>query len=148
MTQPTVVVISGPNLQMLGHREPEIYGTTTLAEIEAEATAAGVECGVTVVAHQSNHEGEIIDLVAAVRETASAIVINPGALTHYSYAIADALAAFDGPVIEVHLSQPASREPWRHTSVVAPVATATISGLGGHGYAVAVREAARLSAAP
>ncbi len=146
MSETSILVISGPNLNLLGRREPEIYGTTTLAEAEAGALAAGAEVGVSVLARQSNAEAEIVDLIAEARGTASAIVINPGAFTHYSWAIHDALAAFDGPIVELHVTNPVSRESWRSTSVVAPVATATIAGLGPDGYGVAVRAAAMLLA--
>ena len=92
--------------------------------------------------HQSNHEGELVDLIHAARGRCAAIVINPGAFTHYAWSIHDALAAFEGPVVEVHLSNPNAREAWRHTSVVAPVATGTIAGFGGHGYDLALRAVA------
>ena len=93
---------------------------------------------------QSNHEGELVDAIHAARGRCAAIVINPGAFTHYAWALHDALAAFDGPVVELHLSNPQAREPWRHTSVVAPVATGTIAGFGGDGYRLAVDAVARL----
>ena len=95
---------------------------------------------------QSNHEGVLVDAIQAARGRCAAIVINAGALTHYAWALQDALSTFAGPVIEVHISNPYAREPWRHTSVVAPVATASICGLGGHGYAVAVAAVARMLA--
>ena len=144
MTGPELIVLllHGPNLNLLGTREPDIYGTATLADHVARAAAAAAELGLTVEDHQSNHEGDLVDLIHAARGRCAAIVINPGAFTHYAWSLHDALAAFDGPVVEVHLSNPNSREPWRHTSVVAPVATGTIVGFGGTGYDLAVRAVA------
>jgi len=141
---PRVLVLHGPNLNLLGQREPEIYGTATLADHLAVMTHLGVELGLDLEAHQSNHEGELIEHVHHARGRCAAIIINPGAFTHSSWALHDALAAFEGPVLEVHISNPDAREPWRRTSVVAPVATGTISGLGSHGYELAVRAVARL----
>jgi 3-dehydroquinate dehydratase II len=141
---PVVLLLSGPNLNLLGQREPEVYGHTTLHEhVDAARKAAG-ERGLEVEHLQSNHEGELVDAIQGARGRCAAIVINPGAFTHYAWAIHDALAAFDGPVVEVHLSNPVSREPWRHTSVVAPVATGTIAGLGGLGYVLAIEAVAAL----
>jgi 3-dehydroquinate dehydratase II len=141
---PVVLLLSGPNLNLLGQREPEVYGHTTLDEhVDAARKAAG-ERGLEVEHLQSNHEGELVDAIQGARGRCAAIVINPGAFTHYAWAIHDALAAFDGPVVEVHLSNPVSREPWRHTSVVAPVATGTIAGLGGLGYVLAIEAVAAL----
>jgi 3-dehydroquinate dehydratase II len=100
--------------------------------------------GLTLEHHQSNHEGELVEHVHAARDRAAAIIINPGALTHYGWSLHDALAAFDGPIVELHLSNPDGREPWRRTSVVASVATGTISGFGGHGYRLAVEAVAAL----
>ena len=144
----TVLVLSGPNLNLLGEREPEVYGTATLADHVAAARAAAEAHGLEVEHVQSNHEGDLVDAIHGARGRCAAIVINPGALTHYAWSLHDALAAFEGPVIEVHLSNPNAREAWRHTSVVAPVATATIAGLGGHGYPVAIAAVARLLAEP
>jgi 3-dehydroquinate dehydratase-2 len=132
----TVLVLSGPNLNLLGDREPEVYGTATLDDhVAAFTKALGETAAVEHV--QSNHEGVLVDAIHAARGRCAAIVINPGAFTHYAWAIHDALAAFDGPVLEVHLSNPNAREPWRHTSVVAPVATGSVVGLGGLGYVLA-----------
>jgi 3-dehydroquinate dehydratase-2 len=108
-----------------------------------EARKAAAEFGWDVDARQSNHEGVLIDAIQAARGTVDAIIINPGAFTHYAWSIHDALAAFSGPIIEVHISNPNAREPWRHTSVVAPVATGSIMGLGMHGYELAVEAIAR-----
>ncbi|MGI9030688.1 MAG: type II 3-dehydroquinate dehydratase [Ilumatobacteraceae bacterium] len=145
MDAPSVLVLHGPNLNLLGTREPEVYGPATLADHLARVEKAAAEAGLRVEALQSNHEGVLVDAIHAARGRHAAILINPGALTHYAWSLHDALAAFEGPVIEVHLSNPNAREPWRHTSVVAPVADGTIVGLGGLGYELAVRAiAARL----
>lgn len=141
-----VLLLHGPNLNLLGTREPEVYGTATLDDHVATARATAAEFGLEVEDLQSNHEGELIDAIHGARGRCVAVVINPGAFTHSSWAIHDALAAFDGVVVEVHLSNPDAREPWRRTSVVAPVATGSISGFGGTGYELALRAvAARLS---
>jgi 3-dehydroquinate dehydratase II len=139
-----LLLLSGPNLNLLGQREPDVYGTATLEDHVATARAAALEHGYELEHRQSNHEGDLIDAIHAARGRCPAIVINPGAFTHYAWGLHDALAAFDGPVVELHLSNPQTREPWRHTSVVAPVATGTISGFGGHGYGLAVRAVAAL----
>lgn len=138
-----VLVLSGPNLNLLGEREPEVYGTATLADHVALAVATAAAHGLAVEHVQSNHEGALVDAVHAARGRCVAIVVNPGALTHYAWSLHDALAAFAGPVVEVHLSNPQSREAWRHTSVVSPVATGTISGFGGDGYRLAIEAVAR-----
>ena len=142
----TVLLLSGPNLNLLGDREPEVYGTDTLDDHVATAAAAAERHGLVVEHHQSNDEGELIGHIHQARGRCAAIIINPGAFTHYSWAIHDALAAFEGPVVELHLSNPNAREPWRHTSVVSPVATGTIVGFGGHGYEMAAEAVARLLA--
>lgn len=141
----TVLLLSGPNLSLTGRRQPEIYGRATLDEIvdRSRNAAAGVGWQLEHVAAES--EGPLIEAIHAARGRADAIVINPGALTHYAWALADALATFDGPVVEVHLSQPQGREAWRRVSVVGPVATASISGLGPAGYEIAVLAVARMS---
>jgi 3-dehydroquinate dehydratase-2 len=146
VSEPLVLLISGPNLNLLGQREPEVYGTATLDDHVETARAAAKELGLTVEHVQSNHEGEIVDAVQAARGRCAAIVINPGAFTHYAWSIHDALASFDGPVIELHISNPNARESWRHTSVVAPVATGSITGFGGLGYRLALEVVARLLA--
>jgi len=142
----TVLVLSGPNLNLLGEREPEVYGTATLADHVAAAEMAAAAHDLRIEHLQSNHEGELVDAIHGARGRCAAIVINPGAFTHYAWSLHDALAAFDGPIVELHLSNPAARESWRHVSVVAPVATATIAGLGGHGYPVAIAAVARILA--
>ena len=125
--RPIVLVLHGPNLNLLGDREPEIYGTATMADHVATAEKVLAEHGLAVESFQSNHEGAIVDAIHAARGRCAAIIVNPGAFTHYAWSIHDALAAFDGPVVELHLSNPNAREPWRHTSVIAPVATARSS---------------------
>ena len=117
-----VYVLNGPNLNLLGEREPEIYGDATLADHVATAQHAAARHGLGLVHVQSNHEGDLIEAIHEARATAVAIVINAGALTHTSWALHDALAAFDGVVIELHLSNPAAREPFRHVSTIAPTA--------------------------
>ena len=134
----TILLLSGPNLDLLGEREPEIYGTTTLAELVADARVAAEKRGHQLEHVQSNHEGVLIDAIRGARGRCAAIVFNPGAFTHYAYALADALAAFEGVVVELHLSNPHAREEWRHTSVIAPVATGTIAGFGAAGYTLAI----------
>jgi 3-dehydroquinate dehydratase-2 len=141
---PLVLLLSGPNLNLLGQREPEVYGTATLEDHVAAAAATAEELGLRLEHVQSNHEGDLVDAVHAARGRAAAVVVNAGAFTHYSWALHDALAAFDGPVVELHISNPGAREEFRHLSVVTPVATAVISGLGGAGYPLAVRAAASL----
>jgi 3-dehydroquinate dehydratase-2 len=139
----TLALLHGPNLNLLGQREPHIYGSATLADYEAAVSAAAAHHGLDVWAYQTNHEGELVDAIHRARTEAVAIIINPGAFTHYAWALHDALAAFAGPVIEVHISNPNAREPWRHTSVVSPVATGSIVGLGLHGYELAVEAVAQ-----
>jgi 3-dehydroquinate dehydratase-2 len=139
-----VLLLNGPNLNLLGQREPDVYGHATLDDHVEAARRTAEELGLDLEHHQSNHEGEMVDAIQAARGRCGAIVINPGAFTHYAWALHDALATFPGPVVEVHLSNPQAREAWRHTSVVSPVATGTIAGLGGLGYVLAVKAVARL----
>jgi 3-dehydroquinate dehydratase-2 len=141
-----VLLLSGPNLNLLGQREPEIYGTATLDDHVAAAQAVADAHDLTLEHVQSNHEGALIDAIHGARDRCAAIIINAGAFTHYAWGIHDALASFDGPIIELHISNPHRREPWRNTSVIAPVATGAICGLGGHGYQLAVAAVARLLA--
>ena len=144
MRKQLLLLLSGPNLNLLGERQPDVYGTETLDDhVESARLAAGAR-GLTLEHVQSNHEGELVDAIHAARGRCAGIVVNPGAFTHYAWAIHDALAAFEGPVVELHLSNPAAREPWRHTSVVAPVASGTIAGFGGAGYRMAVEAVADL----
>jgi 3-dehydroquinate dehydratase II len=133
-----IMLLSGPNLNLLGEREPDIYGLDTLEDLVGDARAVAEAHGHSLEHIQSNHEGEIVDAIQRAREQCAAIVINPGAFTHYSYAVADALATFDGPKIELHVSNPSARETWRRTSVVAPVVTGTVAGFGRHGYRLAL----------
>jgi 3-dehydroquinate dehydratase-2 len=140
----SILLLSGPNLNLLGSREPEIYGTATLDDHVAAASSAAEAAGCSIEHLQSNHEGDLVDAIHAARGRHDAVIINAGAFTHYAWAIHDALAAFDGPVVELHLSNPDSREPWRHTSVVSPVADGIISGFGGIGYLLAVEAVRRL----
>lgn len=133
-----VVVLNGPNLNMLGTRQPQIYGTTTLADIEAHVRDRAGARAIDVTFFQSNHEGALIDRIQAVGPTADGVIINPGAFTHYSYAIRDALAMVPCPIIELHLSNIHARESFRHTSVIAPVASGQIVGMGWRGYLIAL----------
>jgi 3-dehydroquinate dehydratase II len=142
----TIMLLSGPNLDLLGEREPEIYGAATLKDHVAAATAAAGAHGYTVEHVQSNHEGDLVEAVHAARGSADAIIVNAGALTHSSWSLHDALAAFDGVVVELHLSNPAAREPFRHTSTIAPVADGSIAGFGGLGYPLAVEAVVTLLA--
>lgn len=140
--RPIVLLLSGPNLNLLGERDPAVYGTATLADHVATATAAADAAGLDLEHLQSNHEGVLVDAIHAARGRCAAIVINPGAFTHYAWSLHDALDTFAGPVIELHLSDPKTREPWRHLSVVEPVASATIAGKGGDGYRLAIEAVA------
>jgi len=139
-----VYLLNGPNLNLLGKRQPHIYGHTTLADVEAECRALAGELGLEIRFHQSNREYEIIDWIHEARETAGGIVINPAAFTHTSVAILDALNAFDAPVIEVHISNVHKREAFRHHSYVSLRADGVIAGLGTQGYGLALRRVAQL----
>lgn len=140
-------VLNGPNLNLLGLREPEIYGRATLDDIEAATRSRAGELGLSVEFRQSNHEGELVDWLHEARIGASGVILNAGAYTHTSVAIHDALKALDVPVIEVHISNPYRREPFRHTSYVSPVSTGVICGVGAQGYSLAVEALAALIAA-
>ncbi len=139
-----ISLLHGPNLNLLGQREPHIYGTATLQDYVAAATIAAAALGHEIDGFQTNSEGALVDAIHGARQRCAAIIINPGAFTHYAWSLHDALAAFDGPVVEVHISNPNAREAWRHTSVVSPVATGTIVGLGIHGYELAVEAVVQL----
>ncbi len=141
---PVIALLHGPNLNLLGQREVDIYGTTTEADLVSLVEKAAAGHGLTVEFFQSNHEGELVDKVHEVRGRCAGIVINGGAISHYGWSLHDALATFEGPVVEVHLSNTSKREPWRHTSVLTPVANGTIMGLGPHGYELAIEAIARL----
>jgi len=141
-----VLVLHGPNLNLLGEREPSVYGAVTLSEIDRRLGALARAEGASVDTFQSNHEGAIIDRLHASRGRYDAIVINPGALTHYSFALRDAIASISLPVIEVHLSNIHARDAFRHTSVVSPVAKGQIAGFGVHSYLLGLRAALSLVA--
>jgi 3-dehydroquinate dehydratase-2 len=143
----SILLLSGPNLNLLGEREPAIYGPETLDDHVATATKAAVALGLSLEHFQTNHEGELVEAVHRARGRQDAIVINAGALSHTSWSLHDALAAFEGVVVELHLSNPAAREPFRHTSVIAPVSDGCIAGFGGMGYRLAVEAVDRLLAA-
>lgn len=141
-----VVVLNGPNLNLLGKRQPDIYGHETMADVERDCRALADELGLAIDFHQSNREYEIIDWIHSARDDAGAIVINPAAFTHTSVAILDALAAFDGLVFEVHISNVHKREEFRHHSFVSGRADGVIAGFGTQGYLLALRRAAKLLA--
>lgn len=143
--QPTrrVLVLNGPNLNLLGTREPDVYGAATLADIEAMVERRAAELGLEVVFRQSNHEGQLIDWLHEARQTCAGVIFNPGAYTHTSVALHDAIKAIEIPVVEVHLSNPHAREPFRHRSYVSPVARGVIQGFGPHGYVLALEAAAQ-----
>ncbi len=134
-----VLVLHGPNLNLLGEREPEVYGKQTLAELNAAIAAGGEHLGLEVRCEQYNAEGAIIDALHAARKTCVGVVINPGAYAHYSYAIADAISAIRIPVVEVHLSNVSARETFRRTSVTAAACRGVVTGLGAAGYVLALR---------
>ena len=140
-----ILVLNGPNLNLLGQRQPEVYGRETLADVEAACAALAAELGVQVRFRQSNHEGQIVDWIHEARGAAAGIVINPAAYTHTSVALLDALSAFDGPVIEVHISNIHKREDFRHHSFVSLRADGVIAGCGTEGYLLALRRVASLT---
>jgi 3-dehydroquinate dehydratase II len=142
-----VYVLNGPNLNLLGQRQPEIYGRTTLADVADGLSALAGDLGLTVRFHQSNHEGALIDWIHEARGEADGIIINPGGFTHTSVAILDALQSFDGPVLEVHISNIHRREAFRHHSYVSMRADGVIAGCGTEGYLLALRRMASLLAA-
>jgi 3-dehydroquinate dehydratase-2 len=139
-----ILLLSGPNLNLLGEREPEHYGTTTLDDLVAIARETAAKFGHEVEHFQSNHDGDLVDAIHGARGRCRAIVINAAAFTHYSYSVTDALAMFDGVKIEVHLSNPYAREEWRRTSVVSPVVDGVIAGLKSTGYRLAIEAVAAL----
>lgn len=144
-TLPTVFVLNGPNLNLLGTREPEIYGADTLDDIAGRLEDQAQALGLAIDMRQSNHEGHLVDWLHEANQTgAKAVILNAGAYTHTSIALRDAIKAIAVPVIEVHLSNPHARESFRHVSHVAPVARGTIAGFGAQGYALALDAAARL----
>jgi 3-dehydroquinate dehydratase-2 len=143
MSQP-IFILNGPNLNLLGTREPEIYGSTTLAEVEKQCAARAKALGVTISFRQTNHEGQLVDWIQEAIHGASGIIINSAAYTHTSVAILDALKNVPSPIIELHISNPHKREHFRHRSFVTPAATATICGLGVNGYPLAIEAMVQL----
>lgn len=141
----TILVLNGPNLNMLGLRQPDVYGHETLADVEALCRRTGDESGLEIEFQQTNHEGQMIDWIHHARNRVAGIVINPGAWTHTSVAIHDALIAVEVPVIEVHISNVHRREHFRHHSYVSLVAKAVLAGMGTHGYQLAIEHLAHLN---
>ncbi|CUH50988.1 type II 3-dehydroquinate dehydratase [Shimia marina] len=135
----TIYILNGPNLNLLGKREPEIYGHDTLADVETSCAAVGAPLGLSVKLLQSNHEGELVDWIHEARTQGAGIIINPAAYSHTSVAILDALNTFEGPVLEVHISNIHKREAFRHHSYVSARAEGVIAGFGVEGYALAMR---------
>ncbi|MFN8171663.1 MAG: type II 3-dehydroquinate dehydratase [Candidatus Nanopelagicales bacterium] len=136
---PDVLVLNGPNLNRLGTREPDVYGSTTYADLVALCEESGAELGLRVEVRQTNDEAELVGWLHEAADARTPVVLNPAAFTHYSYALRDACAMLTAPLIEVHISNPAAREEFRHTSVVAAVATGTIAGFGMDSYRLALR---------
>jgi 3-dehydroquinate dehydratase-2 len=141
-----LMILNGPNLNLLGVREPHIYGTTTLAQIKQNCEAAARQLGLALSFHQSNHEGELVDLIQSARQSADAIVINPAGYSFTSIAILDAIKAFEGPVIELHISNIHARDEYHRHSKISSVATAVICGLGPYGYVAAMHAVAEMAA--
>jgi 3-dehydroquinate dehydratase-2 len=139
VTERRLLLVNGPNLNLLGTRQPEVYGSATLAEIEARVSAVAAESGLQVRSMQSNHEGELVDAIHSARPDCAGIIINPAAYSHTSVAIADALRSIGLPIVEVHLSNIHAREEFRHHSYVSAVADAVVAGAGPLGYDLAVR---------
>ncbi len=138
-----ILILNGPNLNMLGVREPEIYGTQTLGDIEKLCRAKAKKLGLKITFRQSNHEGELVEWIQQARDAFDGIIINAAAYTHTSVAIHDALKIFGGPIVEVHLSDPKTREPFRHHSYITPLAAAVIAGKGAAGYEEALEKLSR-----
>ena len=140
-----LMILNGPNLNLLGVREPHIYGTTTLQQIKENCEQHAKQLGITLAFHQSNHEGELVDWIQSARERADAIIINPAGYSFTSIAILDAIKAFDGPVIELHISNIHARDEYHRHSKISSAATAVICGLGPHGYIAAMHAAAQMA---
>jgi 3-dehydroquinate dehydratase II len=140
-----LMILNGPNLNLLGVREPHIYGTTTLAQIEENCERHAKELGLTLAFHQSNHEGELVDLIQSARQNADAIIINPAGYSFTSIAILDALKAFEGPIVEVHISNIHGRDEHHRHSKLSHAVTAVICGLGPHGYIAAMHALAQMA---
>jgi len=145
--RPKIVILNGPNLNLLGQRQPEIYGRDTLADVEANCRQLAETVGLDLDFKQSNHEGQLIDWIHEARTGAAGLIINPGAYTHTSIAIMDAMKTCEFPILEVHISNVHQRESFRHHSYVSLVATGVMAGFGVHGYELAVRHMARLTGA-
>jgi 3-dehydroquinate dehydratase II len=139
-----VMILNGPNLNLLGVREPHIYGSTTLAQIKEACEHEAKKIGLAISFHQSNHEGELVDLIQSARQDADAIIINPGGYSFTSIAIVDAIKAFEGPVMEVHISNIHARDEYHRHSRISHAATGVICGLGPHGYLAAMRALAEM----
>jgi 3-dehydroquinate dehydratase II len=139
-----LMILNGPNLNLLGVREPHIYGTTTLTEIKADCERHAAQLGLELAFHQSNHEGELVDWIQSARESADAIIINPAGYSFTSIAILDAIKAFDGPVIELHISNIHARDEYHRHSKISSAATAVICGLGPYGYIAAMHAVAQM----
>lgn len=139
MTSPTILLVHGPNLNLLGERNPAVYGTTTLLDIESDVAAVAGSRGASLLCFQSNHEGGLIDFLHEKRKLASGVVMNAGAFTHTSVALRDAIEAIQIPVVEVHISNTHAREGFRHVSMIAPVCLGQVTGLGRAGYSVAAK---------
>ncbi|HWD24861.1 MAG TPA: type II 3-dehydroquinate dehydratase [Acidimicrobiales bacterium] len=146
MADPLIVLLSGPNLTLLGERQPLIYGTATLAEHVAIAAATAERLGYGFEHFQSDSEASLVAAVHATRDRAAGLVVNAAALTHYGWSLHDSLATFDGPIVELHISNPYAREPWRHTSILTGVCDGSIAGFGAVGYRLAVEAAHALIA--
>jgi len=133
-----VLVLSGPNLNLLGQRQPDIYGTDSLKDHMRRVEETAAQLGLQIETVSAQGVAEIVEAIHSARGRCAAIIINPGALTHFAWSLHDALASFAGPIVEVHLSNPTTREPWRHESVIAPVAIGTIAGFGGESYVLGI----------
>ena len=142
--RPLLLLLHGPNLNLLGERDPGVYGTATLDELVAAAGEAAAEAGLDLEHLQSNAESDLVEAIHGARGRCAGIIVNAGALTHYAWSLHDALATYSGVKIELHLSNPAAREPWRHVSVLAPVVHGSIAGFTAEGYPLAVAATARL----
>jgi 3-dehydroquinate dehydratase-2 len=134
----SLLILNGPNLNLLGTRQPQVYGSTTLADIEADCVAYGTELGVNITCTQSNHEGELVDTIHAAKGTFAGVILNAGAYTHTSIALMDAISSVEFPVIELHLSNIHAREEFRHKSYIAPVSIGQICGFGAAGYRLSI----------
>jgi 3-dehydroquinate dehydratase II len=134
-----ILILHGPNLNLLGRREPQLYGSMTLEELDARLRSIAAELGVELVTKQSNHEGELIDLLHRHMDSVAGALLNPAGLTQHGVSLHDAIKAVPFPVIEVHITNIAAREPWRHASMIAPAARGTVQGLGWRSYAAALR---------